>query len=83
MPRDDKCFNPSDARACRQVIALALSAHGLHNKLTAKSAGFYDLARASRVFVKIEGSLPPGVEEEMVALARGYGFSLSVPQVFA
>ena len=83
MPRDDGCFDPSDARACKQVVALALSARGLHNKLTAKSVGFGDLARGSRVFIKIDGCLPPGVEDEMIALAKGHGFSLSVPERFA
>ena len=83
MPRDDRCFDPSDARACRQVVALALSARGLHNKLAAKSVGFGDLARASRVFVKVDGYLPPGVEDEMAALAKGHGFSLSVPDRLA
>ena len=82
MPRDDRCFDPSNASACRQVIALALSAHDLRNKLTARTVRFEDLARGSRVFVKIEGFLPPGIEDEMALVAKGYGFSLSVPQRF-
>jgi hypothetical protein len=83
MASDNRCFDAHDAKACKQVIALALSSKGLCNTVTARGVGFGDLARGHCVFIKIDGDLPSGVEEEMECLARGYGFRLSVPQRFA
>lgn len=67
-------FDPSDARACRKVIAQALADRGLFNRLTARTIGFQDLAGADMVFVTIHDWTEGARFAELETIARAHGF---------
>lgn len=61
--------------ACKKIIAAELQQLGLpYTKLTARTVSFLDLARDSRVFVKIHGWQPNPALSGVEALAKQRGF---------
>ena len=63
-------------KEAKRIIASALAANGLENKLTARTIGFDDLARGSRLFVNIHGWRPSPLAEALARTARENGFSV-------
>lgn len=67
-------FDPTDARACKRLIAEALGAMGLTHRLSARTIGFADLGGGSMVFVSVHDWHPDPRFENLVTLARAHGF---------
>ena len=67
------------ANECKKTAAIILRGCGVnYDRLTAREVGFEDLARASRVFVKVHGIKPGGAPNLACATARDHGFTLQV-----
>ena len=65
---------PADAK---RIIEAALTARKLpFTKLTARTVGFQDLARADCIFVKIHGWTPNPVWEELKLIAKQHHFCI-------
>lgn len=66
-------MTPNEAK---RIIADALRQNGREHKLTARSVSFSDLARGSRVYVKIHDWEPNPIADALESLARSHGFAL-------
>jgi len=62
--------------AMKKIIREKLASLDMDNKLTAKTVGFMDLARANMVFVKVHDWKPNPVANDLELLARTNGFRI-------
>ena len=58
----------------KQIIRQQLADHGRHNKLTARTIGFSDLARAACIFVKVHDWEPNPIADCLDTVAKANGF---------
>lgn len=60
----------------KKLVRAVLDAHGLTNRVTARTVNFTDLARAQPVFVMVHGTMPREVWDELAPIADEHGFIL-------
>ena len=72
LVEEGETLTPAQAK---KVVTDFLKSKGLNNKVTAKTIGFQDLARASMVFVQVlDWSPNPSAASELEQLAKQKGF---------
>jgi len=58
----------------KKIIRDQLRDHGQHNKLTARTIDFEDLARSNCVFVKVHDWEPNSIADCLTTIAKANGF---------
>lgn len=58
----------------KRIICEQLRDHGLHNRLTARTIDFSDLARTDCIFVKIHDWDPSRIADCLETIAKANGF---------